>query len=79
MQQPPTGSSGGAWLAITIALSFFPELEVELDMLGSRYNVDLTHDEMEVLWAQTCWTSKSLSSRVPPSAVSSPPDGVGEE
>jgi hypothetical protein len=38
----------GAWLALTIVLSHFPELELELDLLGSGYNADLTKDEMEV-------------------------------
>jgi hypothetical protein len=32
----------GAQLALTAALSHFPELEPELELLGSRYNVDLT-------------------------------------
>jgi hypothetical protein len=31
-------------------LSHFPELELELELLGSGYNADLTKDEMEALW-----------------------------
>jgi hypothetical protein len=68
----------GAWLALTIVFSYFPKLEVELDLLGSGYNADLTRDEMEVLSTRTRWTSKSLSSRVPPTATHSPPDSAGE-
>jgi hypothetical protein len=45
---------------LTTTLSHFPELEVQLDLLGSGYNSDLASDEMEALWA-----SESLSSRVP--------------
>jgi hypothetical protein len=36
----PTGSTRG-WLALTAALSHFPELETELELLGSGHNVDL--------------------------------------
>jgi hypothetical protein len=50
----------GTRLAITVALMYFPELEVELDQLGSGYNVDLSSDEMETLWAQTHGASESL-------------------
>jgi hypothetical protein len=46
------GVQWGACLALTVVLSHFPELEVELDLLGSGYNADLTSDEMEVLWTQ---------------------------
>jgi hypothetical protein len=69
----------GAELALTVALSYFLELEVELDLLGSGYNADLTSDEMEALWARTRWASESLSSRVPPSAACGPPDGARDE
>jgi hypothetical protein len=55
------------------------EPEVELDLLGSRYNTNLTSDEMEALWARTHQASESLSSRVPLSAAHGPPDGAGEE
>jgi hypothetical protein len=33
---------------LTTILSLFPKLELELELLGSRYNVDLTRDEMDV-------------------------------
>jgi hypothetical protein len=69
----------GAQLALTAALSHFPELEDELDLLGSGYNVDLSNNEMETLWARTRRASESLSSCVPPSTAHSPPNGVREE
>jgi hypothetical protein len=41
---------GGVWLALTAILSHFSKLEVELDLLGSCYNIDLSCDNMETLW-----------------------------
>jgi hypothetical protein len=69
----------GVRLALTAVLSDCPELEVELDLLGSSYNADLSCDNMETLWTRTRRASESLSSRVPPSAARSPPDDAREE
>jgi hypothetical protein len=73
------GVQSGARRALTAFLSHFPELEVELDLLGSGYNANLMSDEMEILWTRTHRASESLLSRVPPLAAHSPPDGVREE
>jgi hypothetical protein len=70
---------GGVRLALTAVLSHFPKLEVELDLLGSGYNTDLSCDKMETLRTRTHWASMSLSSWVPPSAACGPPDDAGEE
>jgi hypothetical protein len=43
------GVQWGAWLALTTVLSHFLKLEVELDLLVSKYNTNLMSDEMEVL------------------------------
>jgi hypothetical protein len=69
----------GAQLALTIVLSHLLELEVELGLLGSSYNTDLSCDEMETLWTRTHRALESLSSRVPPSAACSPPNDAREE
>jgi hypothetical protein len=53
---------GGARLALAAVLLHFPELEVELDLLGFGYNVDLMSNEMEILWTQTRRATESLSS-----------------
>jgi hypothetical protein len=45
------GAQLGARLVRTVAMSLFPELAVELDLLGSGYNADLLSYEMETLWA----------------------------
>jgi hypothetical protein len=39
----------GGRLVLTAALSYFPEVVIELDLLGSGYNADLLSDEMETL------------------------------
>jgi hypothetical protein len=64
-------------LALIADLSHFPELEPELELLGSGYNVDLTEGQVEAFWAWTCQASESLSPWVPPSAARNPPDGAG--
>jgi hypothetical protein len=69
----------GARLVHATTLLHFPEMEVELDPLGSGYNADLASDEMIILWTRTHRASKSLSSRVPLSTACNPPDGAGEE
>jgi hypothetical protein len=73
------GVHWGARLALTAVFSHFPKLELELELLGSGYNVDLTKDQMEVFWTWTHWASESLSSRVPLLVSRSPPDGTRAE
>jgi hypothetical protein len=34
---------------LTVILSHFPEVQSELELLGSGYTADLTNDEMETL------------------------------
>jgi hypothetical protein len=73
------GVHWGCRLPLTTVFSRFPELELELELLGSRYNVDLTKDVMEVFWTQTRWALESLLSRVPSSVARSLPNGAREE
>jgi hypothetical protein len=40
----------GTWLTLVVALSHFPELETELELLKSRCNADLTVDHVDALW-----------------------------
>jgi hypothetical protein len=42
------GVHWGAQLALTTVLLHLPELELELELLGSGYNADLTKDKMEL-------------------------------
>jgi hypothetical protein len=46
--QLSVGSIGGARLALITVLSHFLKLELEYELLGPGYNVDLMKDEMEV-------------------------------
>jgi hypothetical protein len=64
---------------LTIILSHFSKLELELELLGSEYNADLMRDEMDVFWTWSRQASESLSLRVPPSVARSHPDGAREE
>jgi hypothetical protein len=69
----------GAQLALTTSLCHFHELEPELELLGSGYNVDLTEGQLDAFWAWMHWASKTLSSRVPSLVTRSPPDGTDNE
>jgi hypothetical protein len=73
------GLHWGARLALTVVLLHFPELESELELLGSGYNANLAKDGMEAFWTRTHRASESLSSRVPPPAARSPPNNAGEK
>jgi hypothetical protein len=48
MQWLPTGPFGRGGVALTVVLSHFPELELELELLRFSYTIDLMRDEMEV-------------------------------
>jgi hypothetical protein len=63
---------------LVVALSHFPELETELELLRSGHNVDLTEDHVDALWIQACPTLNSLSSHILPSIAHNPLDGAGE-
>jgi hypothetical protein len=60
MRWLPTGSNGGVQLELTAILSNFPELEPELELLGSWYNADLMLGQLEAFWTQTRLASESL-------------------
>jgi hypothetical protein len=72
---------GPLWarLALIAALSHFPELEIELELLGSRCNTNLIEGKLDALWTQTCQASESLSLSIPSSVARDSPDDAGEE
>jgi hypothetical protein len=47
------GVRWGTMSALATALSHFPKLETELELLGSGCNVDLTEDQVDDLGTQT--------------------------
>jgi hypothetical protein len=60
------------------AVSHFPELDVDLEVLRSRRNAGLTEGEVDALWSRVHTTTDSLASHVPSSVARSPPDSEGE-
>jgi hypothetical protein len=54
------GVQWGVQLELTAILSNFPELEPELELLGSWYNADLMLGQLEAFWTQTRLASESL-------------------
>jgi hypothetical protein len=73
-----TGVHWGTRSVFVTALSHFSELEVELEVLGSRLHVDLTEDQAGALRIQACPASNSLVSHVLPLVARATPDGMGE-
>jgi hypothetical protein len=73
------GVHWGGRLAITTTLAHFPELEPELELLGSGHNADLTEGQLDTYWTRTHRALESLSLSVPPSVARSPCDDTGQE
>jgi hypothetical protein len=69
----------GTQSVLSAAFLHFPELESELELLGSGRNTDLTKDQVDALWTQTRQASESLASFSPPSGTRGSPNGTGEE
>jgi hypothetical protein len=63
---------------LVAALSHFPELKSELELLGSRRKADLIDDQADALWPLVSVASNSLASLVPSSFARDPPDDAGE-
>jgi hypothetical protein len=72
------GVRWGTRSALVAAMSHFSELKSELELLGSRQNEDLTHDQADALWPWVSAASDSLASLVPSSFAHDPPDDAGE-
>jgi hypothetical protein len=68
----------GTQSVLVTALSQFLELDVELELLGSRRNADLMVDQVDAFWTWVHTALDSLASRVLPLVARSPPDGAGE-
>jgi hypothetical protein len=64
---------------LAAAISHFPELEAELELLGSGHNTDPTEDQVDVLWTWTCQASKLLAAFIPPKVARGTPDDMGDE
>jgi hypothetical protein len=56
----------------------FPELDADLEVLGSKHSVELIDNEVDALWSHMCVAADSLSSHVPSAVACNPPNGAGE-
>jgi hypothetical protein len=68
----------GTRSTLVAALSHFPELKSELELLRSGCNADLTKDQADALWTQVRTALDSLAWHNPLTIARSPPDGPGE-
>jgi hypothetical protein len=63
------GVHWGARLALTTALSHFPELKPDLELLGPGHNANVMEGQLDALCTWTRRASESLLSRVPSSVA----------
>jgi hypothetical protein len=75
------GTNGVCWgshSALVVAVSHFPDLDADLEVLGSGHSAGLIEDEVDALWSWVCMAADSLVSHVPSLVAHNPPDGAGE-
>jgi hypothetical protein len=77
MPQPLTRSVGGQ-SALIATLSYFPELEAEIELLRSERNMVLMECQVDTLWILARPASDLLTSLDLPSVACGPPDDAGE-
>jgi hypothetical protein len=73
------GVHWGPQSALSTTVSYFPELEFELELLVSGHNADLMEDRVDALWTRMHRASKSLVAFIPPSVAHGSPDDMGDE
>jgi hypothetical protein len=78
MLQPLIGCAWGGCSALVAAISHFPKLDTDLDVLGFGRNARLMEDEADAIWSRVRVALDSLVSHVPSSVTHNPPDGAGE-
>jgi hypothetical protein len=69
----------GSRSTLVTVVSHFPELDIDLEVLGSGCSAGLTEDEVDALWSWVHVAADSLALCVPSSVACNPPNGVGEE
>jgi hypothetical protein len=71
-------TTNGVWWGtqstLVAALSHFPKLEPELELLGSEQDADLSDGQTDALWPLVSVASNSLASLVPSSLAHDPPN-----
>jgi hypothetical protein len=63
---------------LVAAVSHFPKLDVNLEVLKYGHSVGLTEDDVDALWSQVRTAVNPLASHVPSSVAHNPPDGASE-
>jgi hypothetical protein len=64
---------------LATAVTHFPELGADVELLRSERNMDLMEDQVDALWTQTRQSSESLVAFIPPSVAHGSPNDMGEE
>jgi hypothetical protein len=72
------GIRWGSRFVMVAVVSHFPELDTDLEVLGSRCSMGLTSDEVDALWSHVRAATDSLTSHIPSSVARNPPDDAGE-
>jgi hypothetical protein len=70
------GVRWGTRSTLVAALSHFPELEPELELLGSERDADLSDGQTDALWPLVSVALNSLASLVPSSLARDPPNDM---
>jgi hypothetical protein len=70
----PIESVGGTRAALVVTLSHFSELEVDLDLLGSGQNNDLSEKHVDTLWNQVRSAVESHTVGIPSATAHTSPD-----
>jgi hypothetical protein len=68
----------GSHSALVVTISHFPELDADLEVIGSGRSVGLIGDEVDALRSQVRTAADSLESHITSSVACNPPDGAGE-
>jgi hypothetical protein len=63
---------------LAAALSHFSELGTELELLGSRRNMNLMEDQVDAVWTQVHQAMDSLVRFIPSLVAHGSPDRAGE-
>jgi hypothetical protein len=72
------GVCWGSHYALVVAVSHFPELYTDREVLGSGHKARLTKDEVVALWSKVRAVVDSLATHVPSLFAHNPPDSMGE-
>lgn len=60
-----TGARWGARMALTTAVSHFPEVKPDLPVIGDGFNPQLTRGATGLLWAEVSDAAERIASRIP--------------